>query len=303
MDPPTLGEPERGNEKGTRRRILFLSGRARHLVFTDRPPVTLSTFNEYHDIDHYLGSLSYIQSRSYRTTLLYNFGRTEDIPYGFLARVTYGLADEEFTRSEYLAATIAGGEKIGAHGYGAVEVRIGGYPRRGDIEQGVVRLRTLYFTNLLHAEGFQFRQFFRAAYTAGIHRYADDGINFEGDEGIRGVVYNRDVTGNKRFLLNLESVVFAPWRAHGVTFAFFTFVDLDFIGEGRESLLVQRGYSGLGLGVRLYKKGFGFGPVQLRFAWYPSLPIDHDEFSYTAFVEDRFESIEFFWGGPEIVGY
>lgn len=291
------------DEKGTRRRILFLSGRVRHLEFTERPAVTPSTYSEYHDMDHYLGSISYIQSRSYRTTLLHSFGRTEDIPYGFLARVTYGLADEEFSRSDYASATLAAGEKIGGLGYGACEARLGGYPRRGDLEQGVIRLRTLYFSDLMHAGGFRFRHFLRAQYTAGIHRFADDGINFEGDKGIRGVVYNRGVIGSERLLLNLESVTFAPWKARGVTFAFFTFTDLDFIGAGGESPFTQRGYSGLGLGVRLYKEGFGFGPVQLRFAWYPGLPIVHDEFSYTAFVEDRFRSIEFLGGSPEIVEY
>jgi hypothetical protein len=131
-------------------------------------------------MDHVLGSVTYIQSWYYRANLLYNFGRTEDIPYGLLARVTYGLADEEFTRSHYASATLAAGEKIGRLGYGVGEVRIGGHPRDGRIEQGVIRLRTLYFSNLLQAGRFRLRQFVNAEYTAGIHRFADDSIDFNG---------------------------------------------------------------------------------------------------------------------------
>jgi len=82
-------------------RILFLSGRVRHLKFTRRPPVTPSTYYQYQNMDHALGSLTYIQSRYFRTNLLFNFGRTEDIPSGILARVTYGFADEEFTQRKY----------------------------------------------------------------------------------------------------------------------------------------------------------------------------------------------------------
>ncbi|MCX5800166.1 MAG: hypothetical protein NTX17_02080 [Candidatus Eisenbacteria bacterium] len=291
-------------QKATGRRpTLFLSGRVRHLKFTKRPPVTPFTFYQYHDMDHVLGSLTYIQSSYYRANLLYNFGRTEDIPYGFLARVTYGLANEEFTQSHYASATLAAGEKIGRLGYGVVEVRMGGYPKGRKIEQGVIRLQTLYFSNLLQVGGFRFRQFVKAGYTTGIHRYADDSINFNGDESIRGVVYNSTVTGTRRLQLNLESVAFTPWRAKGVTFAFFTFADLDFIGSGRRSILAQNCYSGLGLGVRLHKDSFGIGPVQLRFAWYPRLPIDHAAFSYTAFGEKRFRSIEFMGIRPEIVEY
>jgi hypothetical protein len=116
-------------------------------------------------------------------------------------------------------------------------------------------------------------------------------------------VYNRLVTGSKRLQLSLESVAFTPWRTRGVTFALFTFADLDVIGSGRRSVLAQDYYSGLGLGVRLHKDGFGIGPVQLRFAWYPRLPIDHAAVSYTAFAEQRFRSIEFLGIRPEIVEY
>jgi hypothetical protein len=293
----------RSQKETGRRRILFVSGRARHLKFTRRPPVTPSTLHQYHDMNHVLGSLTYIQSWYYRTNLLYNFGRTEHIPYGLLARATYGLAEEEFTRSHYASATLAAGDKIEGLGYGVGELRIGGYPKGGTIEQGVMRLRTLYFSNLLHAGGFRFRQFVKAEFTTGIHRGAGESIDFNGDESIRGVVYNSSVTGSKRLCLDLETVAFTPWRARGVTFAFFTFADLDIIGSGRRSILAQAYYSGLGLGVRLHKDGFGVGPVQLRFAWYPRLPIDHAAFSYAEFVGERFRSIELLGIKPEIVEY
>ena len=286
-----------------RSRILFLSGRVRHLKFTRRPPVTPSTSYPYHNMDHILGSLTYIQSWYYRTNLLYNFGRTEHIPFGLLARVTYGLADEEFTRSDYAAATLAAGGKIGVLGYAAGELRVGGYPKGGTIERGVVRLRTIYFSNLLGAGGFRFRQFVKAEYTVGIHRFADDSIDFRGDESIRGVVYNSSVTGRKRFHLGLETVAFTPWRVGGVTLALFTFADLDFIGSGPRSILAQDPNSGLGLGLRLHRESYGIGPVELRFAWYPRLPIDHAAYSFTAFPEQRFRPIELLGISPEIVEY
>jgi len=293
-----------GGQKETGRRpILFLAGRVRHLKFTRRPPVTPSTFSQYHDMNHVLGSLTYVQSSHYRANLLYNFGRTEDIPYGFLARVTYGVADAEFTRSIYAASTVAAGAKIEDLGYGIGEVRIGGYPKGGTIEQGVIRVRTIYLSSLAHAGGYRFRHFINAEYTAGIDRFADDSIDFSGDESIRGVVYNSSVTGSKRLQLNLESVAFTPWRVRRVAFALFTFADLDFIGSGRRSIFAQDLYMGMGLGIRLHGAGFGLGSVQLRFAWYPRLPIDHAAYSFTAFAEQRFRAIDLLGIRPEIVQY
>jgi hypothetical protein len=286
-----------------RHRTLFVSGRVRRVKFTQRPPVTPATFYPYHDKIHYLGSLAFMQSRYYRTSLLYNFGRTEDIPCGFLARITCGLADQEFTQDVYASATLAAGGQSPRLGYGVGELRIGGYPRGGRIEQGVVRLRTLYFSGLLHVGGFRLRQFAKAECTAGIHRSLDDSIDFVGDEAIRGVVYNDVVTGSRRLLLNLETVAFTPWKAWGVSFAFFTFADLDIIRSGETTARAPEYYSGLGLGVRLSREAWGIGPLQLRFAWYPRLPVDHAAYAYTAFGETRFQPIEFLEAKPDIVEY
>jgi hypothetical protein len=285
------------------RRALFVSGRVRHLKFTRRPPVTPSTFHQYHNTDHFLAGLAFIQSQYYQTSLLYNFNRTEDIPCGFLARVTYGLADKEFTQDGYASASLAAGGQSSTLGYVAGELRIGGYPRDGMLKLGVFRLRSLYFSGLLHVGGFRLRQFVRAEYTTGIHRSTDDSIDFSGDEGIRGVVYSDKVTGSERLLLNFETVAFTPWRVWGISFAFFTFADLDIIGSGDTTVPAQECYSGLGLGVRLGKDAYGIGPLQLRFAWYPRLPFDHAEYSYTAFGEKRFQSIEFLEAKPDIVEY
>jgi hypothetical protein len=295
-----LGHRQQGID---RRRVFFVSGRIRRLKFNERPSVTSSTFHQYHNIAYFLGSIALIQSRYYRTNLLYNYGRIEDIPYGFLARVTYGLADEEFTRKVYASTTLSAGQKINRLGYGVGQIQIGGFPKGDQLDNGVLRLRTLYFSNLLHAGGYRFRQFISAEYTRSVHRRADDTIDFRGDEGIRGVAYDSGVIGSKRLLLGLETVAFTPWRVGGVTFACFTFADLDIIGSGHENLLAQNYYSGLGFGLRLHKEAFGIGSVQLRFAWYPRLPVDHSTYSYTAFGEKRFRSIEFLGGGPEIIEY
>jgi hypothetical protein len=292
-----------GQKETGRGNIFFVSGRVRHLVFTRRPPVTPSTFYQYHNATHLLGSLALSRSQYYRTNLLYSFDRTEDVPYGFLAQVTYGLVDEESVRSAYASATLAAGEQNGRLGYGAGELRIGGYPRGGGLEQGVIRLRTLYFSHLLHAGEYRFRQFLKAEYTTGIHRSADASMDFSRDESIRGVVYDQTVTGSKRLRLDFESVTFTPWRIWGATFALFAFGDVDVIGSGRRSILTQKYYSGLGLGARIRKASLGIPALQLRFAWYPRLPIDHREFAYTAFGERRFQSIGVLGGKPEIVEY
>jgi hypothetical protein len=189
---PRQKQAEQGN-------ILFASGRIRNLNFTDRPPVTSTTFYEYHSASYFLGSITLSRSRFYRTNLLYSLDRTEDVPYGFLAQLTGGMVDEEFSRSGYASVTLAGGEQNHRLGYGSAQLRIGGNPNAGKIERGVIQVRTLYFSHLLHAGEYRVRQFVSAEYTTGFHRPPDDSMNFNGDESIRGVVYDQTVAGVNAF--------------------------------------------------------------------------------------------------------
>lgn len=285
------------------RRFLFFSARSRSLRFTKRPDVTESSLFQYHHARHLLGSVAFIQSRYDRANLLYNFGRTQDIPCGFLARVTFGLADEEFRRRPYLSATLAAAETHTKVGYGVGEMRIGGYPEDGGFNHGVLRLRTLCFSELQRRGEFRFRHFLHAQYITGIERFADDSIDLSGDDAIRGVTYDHTVVGLERFLVNLESVTFTPWRPGGVSIALFTFADIDIIGSRGNSLFDQDYYSGLGAGLRLHNAKYGIGPLQLRFAWYPNLPVEHDPYSTTAFGERRFRPIDFLATSPEIVEF
>jgi hypothetical protein len=222
----------------------------------------------------------------------------EDVPFGFLARLTYGLADQNSpgTPTRRHASRRGEGRRPGC---GVGELRIG-VSRVQSSSRGR-SVADLHFSNLFTPED-RFRQFVNARYTARIHR-STDGASISAATGIRGVMYDSGVTGSKRLQFSLESVAFTPWRVKGVTFAFFTFADLDFIGSGPRNVLAQDLYSGLGLGVRLHKEAFGIGPLQLRFAWYPRIPVDQNEYAYTAFGEHRFRPIEFLGSSPEIVEY
>ncbi|MHB9031183.1 MAG: hypothetical protein ACYC9O_20645 [Candidatus Latescibacterota bacterium] len=286
-----------------RRRSLVISGRFRRINFTTHPDVTDSTWYRYHDVRHYIGNIAFIQHRYYRTNLLYSFGRTENIPYGFLANLTSGRVGDHFRPRWYVAATLAAGNRIEGLGYGAGKLSFSGSPGGGHIDLGILKLQTLYFTDILHLGDFRFRQFLKTEYTTGINRFSDDSIDFTAGESIRGVGYNHMVTGTQRLLLSLDTVAFTPWKAHGFTFALFTFADVDIIGSIHNVIFKQNYYSGLGLGVRIHSETIGIETVQVRFAWYPNLPLDHKAYSFASSGGKRILPIDFIRSKPEIFDY
>ena len=117
------------------------------------------------------------------------------------------------------------------------------------------------------------------------------------------MVYDNTVRGSKRLQLSLETIAFTPWRVCGVSCALFSFADFDFIGSGRRSILAQNHYSGVGLWLRLRKESYAIGQLQLRFAYYPKLPVAHSTYQASAFGESRFTPVGFPASEPEIVEY
>jgi hypothetical protein len=150
---------------------------------------------------------------------------------------------------------------------------------------------------------FRFRQFIKTGYTTGIHRFSDDSIDFTREESIRGVGYNHNITGTRRLFFNLDTVMFTPWETHGFTFALYSFADVDIISPNYKKILTQDYYSGLGLGVRIHSETFGIETVQVRFAWYPNLPVDHNAYAFTSSGEKRILPIDFVGSKPEILDY
>ena len=286
-----------------RRRILVISGRFRQTHFTKHPFITDSTRYRYHDKSYYLGNIAFSQNRYYRTNLLYSYNRTENIPYGFLANVTSGMLDDHTHPRWYVSTDIAAGKRIKRLGYGAVKLSLSGCPRSKSIELGILKLQSLYFTDIMQLGDFRFRQFLKMEYTTGIHRFSDDSIDFTAEESIRGVRYNHRVTGTHRMFFNLDTVMFTPWEMQGVTFAFFTFADVDIISPNYKKIITQNYYSGLGFGVRIHSNSIGIETVQIRFSWYPNLPLDHNAYTFTSSREQLSLPIDFVGSKPEILDY
>ncbi|MFC1509784.1 hypothetical protein ACFL60_08910, partial [Candidatus Omnitrophota bacterium] len=285
------------------RRSLVISGRFRRVIFTTKPDITDTTWYRYHDMSNYIGSIAFIQHRYYQTNLLYNYGRTENIPYGFFANFTTGMLNDQFRSRWYVSTTFAAGNRIKRLGYGAGKLSFSGCSGGGMFELGILKLQTLYFTDILHLGDFRFRQFLKTEYTTGIHRFSDDSIDFTVEESIRGVGYNHKVTGTQRLLLSFDTVALTPWQAYGFTFTLFSFADVDIIGSSHNKIFTQDYYSGLGLGVRIHSETIGIETIQLRFAWYPNLPLDRKAYAFTPSIGNRILPIDFIGSKPEILDY
>ena len=254
-----------------KRNRLILSGRFVNNHVFERPDITE---NEYHHLQQYqlyLGSVAYSMENFYKLHMIYNFGRTEDIPHGTLWELTAGWEQNEFSDSYYTGLEVSFGDIIPKFGYLSFKMGGGGFFNQHQFSRGIFQLKSDYFSPLINMKRSKFRQFLFLDYTNGIRRFADETINIGDGDFIRGL-RSDSLTGTQRFSIKLESVVFSPYYLAGFRFVFYGFADLGFISASTEAIFNREMYSGIGVGIRIRNENLSFRTIQIRLAYYPILP-------------------------------
>lgn len=291
------------SKKRFARRKLYLAGRISSRKFFERPDVGPKLNQFFHDNTLFLASLSLSQIQYYKSNLIYNFGRTEDIPYGFLTQLTVGYEDREYSHRNYLGFDLQKAIYLRkSRSYFFNRVAIGGYFNSKRFEQGVLRAQSKFFSRIHNLGPLRFRHFGDLQYTLGIRRFPEEFISLITDKGIRGFS-KEDVIGTQKLVLNLESVAFTPYTLGGFRFAFYTFADMGFIGSNNKNILKEKFYYGVGFGIRLHNENLVFKTIQLRLAFYPKAPSDFNQFEYQISGEERPKFNNFRVTQPDIVPF
>jgi hypothetical protein len=279
---------------------------ARFLIndFFRRPEVSETLFYKYQNKNTILGSIGLSRQNYYKTNMIYNFGRTEDIPYGFLLKATGGFERNEFTRRFYSSLSFSAGGLIDAIGYGYFDVEGGGFYNKKAFQQGMIKINSYYFTNLYLINRFRIRNFVNIYYVDGIKRFRDEYLTIDNNNsnGIQGL-YATKLTGQQKININLEAVAFSPYKLYGFRFAFFSFLDLGMVGPNTKWVFNNPLYSSIGLGVRIKNERLVFKTIQIRLAYFPNPPKGAlKDFVYLS-GEDTFNPSNFFMKEPDLLQF
>ncbi len=257
----------------TKNRLNFVvSSRLYWNQYIDRPEVDEQNFYLYQNRTGWLSSLA-ISSQSYfRSNLILDFGRTEDIPQGILFSLTGGLERNEFNTRLYAGFSLSQGRYLGNIGYLYTKLEAGGFFLKKDyMEQGVINFRADYFTPLFIINRFKFRHFISANYVQGINRFKDEYIGIGDDDDIRGFRYGLPL-GTKKIFINYEADAFTPYYLYGFRFVFFGFMDFGLIGPDMKKLHDGLFFSGFGIGARIRNERLVFETISIRIGYYPNHP-------------------------------
>jgi len=252
---------------------MYLTARFFTTLFNNRPVVSDDTNHLYYNRRDYFGAFTYTKIKYYKANLIYDFGRTEDIPTGLLLSFTTGYEKSEYDEYGYL-----GGEARYSHfnktseRYYAFGIGVGSYVSKNGFERGILKVEGNHISNLCNLGNLKFRFYNDVRYVRGIRRYPDDYLYIE-DQDIRG--FSSDtLRGNQKLSLSLATTLFLPYIKRGFRISVSGFVDAGVLAGDGHALSASKTYWGIGVGLNLRNDNVVIKNLSLRFTFYPTIPED-----------------------------
>ena len=253
-------------------RETFLVGMLRftNKHYVQRPFVSLDSNTNFHSYTRLLAGVGISKNRYYQSKYVYEFGRTEDIPYGFNFLITGGYEWGEFLKRSYLGFSTSAGNYFNGFGYLSGKLMLGGYLGKENYEDGALQAKILFISNLIGVKNTQIRNFVSLGYTRAINMNLNEHISLDDASGFADL--DEDVLmGQQRLVLTVNSVYYLPLYVYGFRFSAFSFVDFGLIGPVNEDLLNQSLYSSMGFGIRFKNENLVIDAIELRFTFFPRL--------------------------------
>jgi len=262
---------KRGKYK--KRSRFVISGRIFNLNYSKSPPSENKKTSKYYDRTGFVSSFTYSKRNYYRSSMIYSYGKTEDIPTGYKYTLTSGLEKKVFSDRFYLGLEYAKGAIFQSAGYLYSKIGAGSFFYNKNFEQSVLSFKGKYFSPLFRSNSYAFRHFIDLNYIIGFDRFEEEFVTINNLHGIRGF-NSENAYGTQKLTVNLETVTFTPLFFYGFKFALFSFADAGIIGKNNNSIFSGKLYSGLGLGLRIKNDNMIFRTFQFSFTYYPYAPDD-----------------------------
>jgi hypothetical protein len=281
---------------------FYVAARFLQNDYLQSPETAENYLYRFQDKKLWLLSFGFSRQGFTRSSLIYSFGRTEDVPFGYLLNITIGSEIGQYRNRPYVGISASGGTTIRRIGYCYANAELGSFIHNNKLEQGAIRLKAKYFTDLQTLNRFQFRHFLNVEYVLGLTLNQDEYISIENRSGINGLK-STTLRGTEKTVINFESVLFTPYQLLGFRFVFFAFADLGMINGSHFPSVNSRVFSGLGLGLRFRNERLVFNTFQIKFTWYPELPEEPSYSIFTTAGEPRLRLRNFYMEEPQIIGY
>ncbi|MBL0056348.1 MAG: hypothetical protein IPP31_09140 [Chitinophagaceae bacterium] len=223
----------------------------------------------YADYTGVLASFNLFRQSFYRTSFIYGFGRTEDIPVGFSVALTGGYINKESAKRPYAGFDVQFthiGKRASYYNY---TFRAGGFFRQGRFEDVDLLFGLEQFSRLRKLRPNWYHRFFlNTSLTAQANPYLNTPLFLNSEYGMT-YMNNESITADLRASWKAETVFYNMKKILGFRLAPFAFADLSLVKPMKLGLEKSDFFSALGGGIRTRNENLVFGTIELKGYYFP----------------------------------
>lgn len=277
---------------GSIRRIpnLAVVGRHYNVYFHKKPLQEVYASDPiYNNRRYVLGQFVVFKQSFFQTRYFFGYGRTEDIPSGYTALVSFGK--ESWLGRKRTYGGIEGEKfwKINEDGLIKTNLGVGTFWLSSSTEDIVVHVSTEHYSGLLERKRGRFRQFSSVDYLACPSNHFYKPLNINRERGIWGYK-NLMLNGYQRLNLRTETVYYSPLKIYGFKFNFYGSLQSSLLASNEESIFKSPIYTGIGLGCRIRNENLSLNTLRFSVNYFPNSPAEVKPFLFeiTTITDFRF---------------
>jgi hypothetical protein len=268
----------------------------------EKPDEIFDIKHLFSDENFYLAGIG-VSVRNYvQDKYIFKYGITEDVPIGKVFGLTAGFQEKNNSGRLYLGARFSVGNYY-PWGYLSSNFEYGTFFRSSRAEEGVFTAGMNYFTGLIEAGRWKFRQFVKPEVIIGINRFASDSLTLNDGFGIDGF-HTTAIKGTSRLLFTFQTQSYAPWSVIGFRFGPFFSYSMGMLGDEAHGFKHSKMYSQIGVGLLIKNESLVLNTFQISLSFYPVIPdIGKNIFKTNSFSTNDFGFQDFEIGKPGPVVY
>ena len=270
--------------------------------FFERPEKFAESPNYYFaNLTAALGSYSILKQNFYRTSYVYGFGRTEDVPEGIDVSLNVGWTQKENLSRPYAGLDFHRFYFTHRQSYFDFTVRAGGYFRDHRMEDVDILLNMDYFSRLISFGQWKQRTFISTGVARQLNTVLNEPLFLESNFGLPEFKQPRFWGGNWRAALKAETVFYTPWSVALFRFAPFLSGHVAYLNVNPEGFKQDRIYGAIAGGMRIRNESLIFGTVELRAFYFPTKNLLNETWRFEFNTNIKFKYNKQFVKRPEII--
>lgn len=261
--------PKNADGKVLEKTQVLFSTRVMNTEYVDRNIYPDVLRNIFYNRVTWLNSIGYSFRDYFKDRNIFGFGKTEDIPIGYLVSATLGFDFNGPSLRPYFGAKAGFGKNNSSIGYSAFNLETGGFINKGKVEEGVIGAQWLFFTNVFTIKSFKIRQYMMNRAKIGYNRLPWEKITLNRGDGLRG--FNSNIVGGtQKYILNYELDIFTPYKPLGFRLVPVIFADFGLLGTQDHTIFRSPLYQGYGFGLKIRNEKLTFTTFQISIHFFPN---------------------------------